>query len=165
MIKKICLIIIFIYTLVAVGAVINNRKTLINYLTNQNLLPKPEKLTELYFQEHLTLPSKVSTNKQYSFAFTINNMEHKDMDYPYEIYILQDGKKHNLNKNAVSVKDNEAVTIQQSFILSEPINRAKVVVELTNQKSIALGEPVPSGEVGINNAENTQQIDFWIEKQ
>ncbi len=126
---------------------------------------KSETLTELYFQDHLSLPGKVIPNHQYSFAFTIHNLEHKDMDYPYEIYIDQDGEKQYIDKNAVSIKDNETITIQQAFILSEPITRAKVVVELIDKQSLKLGEPVPSGKVGINNTDNNQKIDFWIEKE
>jgi hypothetical protein len=126
---------------------------------------KPETLTELYFQDHLGLPSRVTTDQQYSFAFTIHNLEHQDMDYPYEIYILQGQEKQYLDKNSVSVKENETITIQQAFILSEPLTRAKVVVELIDKQSLKLGEPVPSGKVGINNTDNNQKIDFWVEKE
>ena len=165
MIKKLSFIVIFIYALIFVGAAIKNKDTIKGYLISQNLFPKPELFTELYFQDHLGLPGKVKPNQRYSFAFTIHNLEHQDMDYPYEIYILQDSEKQYLDKNSVSIKDREFMTIQQGFALSEPVTRAKVVVELTDKKSLALEEPIPGNKVGINNTDNNQQIDFWIEKE
>ena len=165
MIKKLSFILIFIYALIFVGAVIKNKDTIKGYLISQNLFPKPELFTELYFQDHLGLPGKVKPNQRYSFAFTIHNLEHQDMDYPYEIYILQDSEKQYLDKNSVSVKDNETMTIQQGFALSEPVARAKVVVELTDKPDFTLEEPVPGYKIGLNNADNNQQIGFWIEKE
>lgn len=106
---------------------------------------KPETFTELYFQNHTGLPSRVIPNQEYSFAFTIHNVEYQDMDYPYEIYIEQNGEKQHLAKSSVSVKDREFMTIQQGFVLNKPFaTRAKVVINLINKN---------------------QSIHFWIEQR
>ena len=42
---------------------------------------KPETFTELYFEDHLTLPNKVTLFKENNFKFTIHNLENKDMVY------------------------------------------------------------------------------------
>ena len=47
-----------------------------------------EPLTELYFDNHTGLPSSVSLNKIYDFAFTTNNLEYQDMRYYYNISVF-----------------------------------------------------------------------------
>jgi hypothetical protein len=42
---------------------------------------KPETFTELYFEDHLSLPNKVTLFKEDNFKFTIHNLENKDMIY------------------------------------------------------------------------------------
>lgn len=104
---------------------------------------KPETFTELYFENHLNLPSKVMLKEPYSFSFTIHNLENQDMAYPYEVYIDEGkGKKLILDKNNITVQKNAFITIQEGFILNQSITRDKVIINLT--------------------AKN-QQIDFWIE--
>ncbi len=42
---------------------------------------KPETFTELYFEDHLSLPKEIILFKENNFKFTIHNLENKDMDY------------------------------------------------------------------------------------
>jgi hypothetical protein len=51
------------------------------------LLAKPysENLTELYFNNHASLPEYSMVNSTERFSFTINNLENKDMTYTYSI--------------------------------------------------------------------------------
>jgi len=42
---------------------------------------KPETFTELYFEDHLSLPNMVTLFKENNFKFTIHNLENKDMEY------------------------------------------------------------------------------------
>ena len=103
---------------------------------------RPETFTELYFQDHTALPSTVTPEKQYNFSFTIHNLENQDMDYPYEVYIVDDkGNKESIDKNSVTIQNNGYLTIQEGFILNHEITRSEVVVNLTKKN---------------------QQIDFWI---
>ena len=102
----------------------------------------PETLTELYFENHLKLPSYVELDTDYPYAFTIRNLEHKNMNYRYQIYVDQEGKKLPIASGNVSIKDGESKTIKQNLLQHNAKGRVKVVVEL----------------IDLN-----QQIDFWIQ--
>ena len=102
---------------------------------------KPETFTELYFEDHLSLPKEITLFKENNFKFTIHNLENKDMLYPYEVYIDVNGEKQSIDKSSVLIKNNEYKTITQTFIITTPIQRAKIVVNLINKN---------------------QQIDFWM---
>jgi hypothetical protein len=102
---------------------------------------KPEKFTELYFENHLSLPNKVTLFKENNFKFTIHNLENKDMEYPYEVYIEVNGEKQMIYTSSVLIKNNEYKTITQTFIITTPTQRAKIVVNLIDKN---------------------QQIDFWM---
>ena len=102
---------------------------------------KPETFTELYFEDHLSLPSKVTLFKENNFKFTIHNLENKDMVYIYEVYIDVNREKQMIDKNSVLIKKNEYKTITEDFTITVPTQRVKVVVNL----------------IGKN-----QQIHFWM---
>ena len=102
---------------------------------------KPETFTELYFENHLTLPKEVKLFKENNFKFTIHNLENRDMEYPYEVYIDINGEKQMIDKDTVSIKNNEFKTITENFTITTLIKRAKVVVNLSSKN---------------------QQIDFWM---
>jgi hypothetical protein len=105
---------------------------------------KPETFTELYFEDHLSLPSKITYNRENKFKFTIHNLENKDMNYPYEVYIDVNGGKQVIDKKSIFIKNNESKTIDEDFTLVLTIERVEVTVNLINKN---------------------QQIDFWMEKQ
>jgi tetratricopeptide (TPR) repeat protein len=102
---------------------------------------KPETFTELYFEDHLTLPNKVTLFKENNFKFAIHNLESKDMEYPYEVYIDVNREKQMIDKNSVLIKNNEYKTITEDFTITVPMQRVKVVVNLINKN---------------------QQIHFWM---
>jgi hypothetical protein len=102
---------------------------------------KPETFTELYFENHLSLPKEITLFEENNFKFTIHNLENKDMEYPYEVYIDVNGEKQSIDKSSVSIKNNEFKTITENFTITTPIKRAEVVVNLTSKN---------------------QQIDFWM---
>ena len=102
---------------------------------------KPETFTELYFEDHLSLPNMVTLFKENNFKFTIHNLENKDMVYIYEVYIDVNREKQMIDKNSVIIKKNEYKTITEDFTITIPTQRAKVVVNL----------------IGKN-----QQIHFWM---
>lgn len=94
---------------------------------------KPQTFTELYFENHLSLPNKVTLFKENNFKFTIHNLENKDMEYPYEVYIDTNGEKQIIYMNSVLIKNNEYKTIAVDFTITIPIQRSKVVVNLINK--------------------------------
>lgn len=102
---------------------------------------KPETFTELYFEDHLSLPNKVTLFKENSFKFTIHNLENKDMIYIYEVYIDVNREKQMIDKSSVLIKNNEYKTISENFTITIPTQRVKAVIDLINKN---------------------QQIHFWM---
>jgi len=102
---------------------------------------KLETFTELYFEDHLSLPNKVTLFQENNLKFTIHNLENKDMEYPYEVYIDVNGEKQMIDKSSVLIKNNEYKTISEASTIIVPIQRAKVVVNLISKN---------------------QQIHFWM---
>jgi len=106
---------------------------------------QPETLTELYFEDHLSLPEKVVLSDENGFKFTIHNLEDKDIEYTYSVYIEIDGEKDIIiDSSSILIKNNEFQTITESFALTTPVGRARVIVELINKD---------------------QYISFWIEEE
>ena len=91
---------------------------------------KPETFTELYFEDHLSLPNKVTLFKENNFKFTIHNLENKDMEYPYEFYIDVNREKQMIDKSSVLIKNNEYKIISEAFIITVPTQRVKAVINL-----------------------------------
>lgn len=94
---------------------------------------KPETFTELYFEDQLSLPDKIVLHRENSFKFTIHNLENKDMNYIYEVYININGEEQLIDKNSVLIKDNEYKTFKENFTITVPTQRVKVVVNLFNR--------------------------------
>lgn len=55
-------------------------------LNNLKLIPIPETFTELYFENHSSLPKKSVAGTTDFFSFTIHNMEWEKKDYQYSVY-------------------------------------------------------------------------------
>ena len=102
---------------------------------------KSETFTELYFENHLNLPSVIKPNQPYYFEFTIHNVESQDMTYPYAVYLQAGDVKIPINQNMVTIKNNQYKTIHEAFSVTAPVTKSEIVVNLLNKN---------------------QQIDFWI---
>ncbi|MBI5122785.1 hypothetical protein HZA75_02890 [Candidatus Roizmanbacteria bacterium] len=103
---------------------------------------KPEKFTELYFEDNTHLPIKINKdllNKPiadlYSFRFTIHNLENKDMKYTYAVYLL-DPEKIIFDQGEINIKINESKTIDEKFYMPSIYPRTKVVVNLVDQNQL-----------------------------
>src|SRR5215469_836725 len=71
-----------------------NRAFLYKELAILDLIPKPEKLTELYFNDPMHLPSSATSNQEISFTFVIHDVETIDYQYVYEVSVNANGAKH-----------------------------------------------------------------------
>jgi hypothetical protein len=118
-----------------------NRALVYNELSTLDLIPKPEKLTELYFNNNANLPSSVTSNQVISFAFVIHNLETTDYQYTYNVFVNNNGTRHIVDSGNVLVKNNQYYVKSEKFHLLSSPGRQEVVVELTNKQ---------------------QSIDFWI---
>ncbi len=128
--------------LLATGVLYASSNPTIMTALNLATTVKPEPFTELYFEDHAQLPSKVTSKKEYAFTFTIHNLEDQDVTYPYEVYLDLGDDKIFLDKNTALVKKDGRKTVTESFRVKDTIARTKIVVNLINKN---------------------EQIAFWIE--
>ncbi len=120
-----------IYILYAYGPVI--RSVLYKQLDKFHLIPKPERFTELYFENHTDIPKEMAKGKTILFSFTIHNLEGKDMEYPYAVYFKNNYGTTTVEKNIALVKDNEYKTITESYTFKSMSKGETLYVELTDQ--------------------------------
>jgi hypothetical protein len=112
-------------------------------LRNLHLLPEPEKLTELYFENHLSLPNQVQINKQQSFSFTIHNLEYQPIVYQYVVTASDSaGLITSLASGSAFLNQDQYKTATESYSLATASGRVMIQVDL----------------VGKN-----QPIHFWLE--
>jgi hypothetical protein len=96
---------------------------------------KPETFTELYFENHNDLPKTINPNQNYSFIFTIHNLEYKNMNYPYSVYLETADTKIILDQGTFTLENNGYKSIKESF---GPLKntRMKITVELVNRNQV-----------------------------
>ena len=135
--KRLIIITIIVFLIVTIGFVYYTFKPQIyNWLKANKLVPLPETFTELYFEDHLKLPKTVDKNpsKEYSFKFTIHNLEYKNMKYKYEIKAITDTTEDIFATDEAELKQNEFKTIPFTFVLKQPEpKRVKIEVNLVNK--------------------------------
>ncbi|HWY80121.1 MAG TPA: hypothetical protein VNW29_07225 [Candidatus Sulfotelmatobacter sp.] len=102
---------------------------------------KPEKFTELYFENNSNFPFTIKQNQKKSFQFTIHNIEYQKYTYPYVVYLDENGKKIEIDKGQFTLSQDGYKTITETYTVSDPISRAQIVINLTSKK---------------------QQIFFWV---
>src|ERR1700681_1840649 len=118
-----------------------NRASIYNELVTLNLIPQPEKLTELYFNNNANLPGSATSNQEIHFAFVIHNLEATDYQYVYVVSVNTSGTRYIVDRGTALVKNNQYYVKNEKFHLMQSTGRQNVIVELTNKQ---------------------QSIDFWI---
>lgn len=98
-----------------------------------------ESFTELYFEDHNNLPGDIELNKEYSFKFSIHNLENQQIDYIYTIYIeyytnekLQ--STETINTDGITLEHDQTATISESFEINEDFELVKVIIETNDQE-------------------------------
>ena len=113
-----------------------NKASVYNELANLDLVPKPEKMTELYFDDSANLPSAATRNQAVSFTFVIHNLETTDYQYVYSVYVSANGTRHIIDSGNVLVKNEQYYIKTEKFNLPNAPGSQKVVVELTNKQQL-----------------------------
>jgi hypothetical protein len=120
-----------------------NRDTISTELAPLNIVPKPEKLTELYFSNNANLPSTAPGGRMIHFVFVIHNLEMADYQYRYKVSVNARGKRQIVDGGNVVVKNDQYYVKNEQFNLLNLLGSQEVVIELTNKQ---------------------QSIDFWTGK-
>jgi hypothetical protein len=99
------------------------------------LIPKEERFTELYFNDHINLPKQISKGEMINFSFVIHNLEGKTEKYNYVVFFKSlDGKIVNIDEFNVVIKDGEKKMIHIDYISERENNTGGVFVELKGKK-------------------------------
>jgi hypothetical protein len=117
-----------------------NKASIYDELVTFDLIPKPEKLTELYFNNNTNLPDSATSGQIIGFAFVIHNLETTDYRYAYVVSVNTNDARRIVDSGSVWVKNNQYYFKNEKFYLMNAPGRQKVVVELANKQ---------------------QSIDFW----
>jgi hypothetical protein len=104
-------------------------------LDSWKLIPRPERFTELYFNNHTNLPKQISNGEKISFSFVIHNLEGKSWQYPYSVFFIsQDGQITNIEEATVTLSDGEYKTIEETYTSALADNNGEIFVELQQPK-------------------------------
>ena len=141
--KSIILICIVILLIAMSGIIYAVRFPLIKQLTVYKLLPRPEAFTELYFDNHRSLPALLSDAPQ-SFRFVIHNNEYKNFKYIYEVTVIDGNQTRLIDKGVVQLSQNAQKTVNETVITSTiSAQQQQVMVRIINKR---------------------QFINFWVKK-
>ena len=142
--SKRILVVLGVALAVGVLIFINVQRAVIrDTLTALYLIPQPERLTELYFENSANLSNIPTNNKQVSFSFVVHNLETSDYQYTYDVSVYANGAQHVVDSGKILVKDNQYYVKAEKLALTNVSGRQEIVVELTNKQ---------------------QMIDFWVGK-
>jgi hypothetical protein len=111
-----------------------NRASIHNELVALDLIPKPETLTELYFNDSTNLPKSAASNQTISFAFVIHNLEATDYQYTYKVSVNANDTRQVVDSGTLLVKDDHYYVKNEQFNLLDVPGSQEVVVELTNKQ-------------------------------
>jgi len=129
------IIVIVIFAIVLGGSfyIYQKQFTISGVLTSANLIPQPERFTELYFENASTLPNATVALQPISFSFDIHNVEYATTTYPYEVY-FQDaqGAMTMLAQNSVTLPANGSTVISVSYVFKTSNEPGRIVVDLTS---------------------------------
>lgn len=124
-----------------------------------------EPLTEVYFENHTSLPKNVFLNKDYNFSFTVHNLEYQDVEYNYivEAYDVNNTLLFEINKGGFTLANNESKTINENYIFNKPFDRAKVEIKITKN---LIGEPEFKRKLWWPDPNYPMSIDihFWVDE-
>lgn len=91
-----------------------------------------EPLTEVYFENHTELPKHIFLNQEYSFSFTVSNLEHQDMNYEYIIEVFDENEDFMFQfaREEFFLGHEEKKTFSQDFSFDQSFDRAKINIKI-----------------------------------
>jgi hypothetical protein len=130
--KKICLFIAlpFIFLLIAGSTLYLFRAEIVKLMDRYDLIPRNESFSELYFDEHLSLPRSLKEDRQLDFSFTIANHEKADRPYRYEVTYWQANQNEIIVQGEREIKSGESDRIQIAHKLPDAKEQYRIEVRL-----------------------------------
>ncbi len=129
--KRPALIGAIIAAAVFAGFLLYEQPALSGALVGLKLVPLPEPITELYFNDIGTLP--VRNTGTVKFSFTIHNLEGTDMVYPYTVSAqFADGTTAVLDQNTIPIASGDSAKVPETLIFKS-IGTTSIAVTLPSQ--------------------------------
>lgn len=142
------LLVSFVVLIVVILCLTIARPAITNQLRDWKVLPAQEALTELYFFDHLRLPSHYTPDQPQEVAFTIRNFEGSDQAYAYRLVAVAEDSSlepTQLADGSLTLANNAARTVQQTIVIPDIGTRVRI-------------------EVHIYYNNNNQSISYWTER-
>lgn len=128
---------------------------LTKHLDDWQLLPRPERLSELYFTDYPHLAESVTIGLNQKFVFTVHNLEHKTTEYRYKVLAVSSdtGAEEQLSSGAITLTHDESQHLTPTVTIPKLGSKTALKVSL-EYDGIAFGSRTPSRQ--------TQSIQYWI---
>jgi hypothetical protein len=122
---------------------------------SKQLTPQPETFTELYIDNHTSLPKHPQIGDTIAFSFTINNLEHKTMKYPYVVSLKPvEGDPIAVASGSVTLDHEQLQAVKIEHTLIDVSGRSQMVVTLTDlSQSVHFWLDIASDSAQINDEE------------
>lgn len=136
---------------------ISQRQAIYDQLYNWKLIPRPERLTELYFTDHTNLPKTYKPDEAQIVKFTVNNLEYRTTYYAYIVSVMNDdesGEVINRAEGSFTLDHEQSKAIETPITITAKGPRAKVKVTIYYQG-------IKFGEDDLSDQE--QSIHYWVE--
>jgi len=129
-----------LYNILIVACIIGIIVVTVLIFTNKTTEP----FTELYFENHQLLPKEIELGKEYSFMFTVHNMEGEATNYFYEFSKETDNNKKVIDFKQFSLAKDRSTTFRKTFKIDQDFKDAKITIKLLNKD---------------------QEIHFWVKQK
>ncbi len=176
--RKILIIEYTFIALMTVFCLFLYKNAIYNQLKEWKLVYIPESFTELYFTDHLNLPTTISANTEQSFKFTIHNLENEDKGYSWEVYRVEDtqldiaesseasGTKTNEIKNTEEASESTAGTTTTDLQKITVIKSGYDLIKNGNSKDIEikfkLDKVFKRQKIEVKLVDLNQTIHYWV---
>lgn len=88
-------------------------------------------LTELYFENHETLPFKIEINNKYNFAFTVHNLDKNNINYTYRMIEEIGNEREIIKEESFILNKYRMKSFTADFNITKDFDYAKIKVELS----------------------------------
>jgi len=125
-----------------------------------------EPLTELYFENHTSLPKYIFPDQSYNFSFTVHNLEYQKVRYAYAVHAINENETPlaEIDSGEFILDNNASATIAEGFNLGRGFTRSKLIVQI--QKDLSLETPSFRKKLWWPDPNYPESIDihFWSEE-
>ena len=149
----------FVFIVLVIGGIgYANRQVVYDQLYSWKLIPRPERLTELYFTDHQALPALYHPDSQVPVAFTVHNLESRVTTYTYHIQQqnVDQSASRELAAGTFTLGHDATQAVIQHIALADMGERSRVLVVLSYD-GIAFGQD--------NSSKQSQSIYYWATKE